>query len=383
MAETSLTAAFAGAAATCAGNGLARFAFVPLFPALVTAGWVTGPEAGTLGAANLAGYLMGAVGAQAIGRRLGTRASLGLGMGGLVVSLLLCAVPGGLAWLLPWRLLAGVAAGILMSLAGPAAQRAAPPGLRGLSSGIVIGGVGAGIALGAVAVPVFLLGGPSLGWIGLAGLTALLWLYAQPRFPADEGGHVPGGRPPLMPFLLLAYALSGAGLVPHMIYLADFAARGFGLGVTAGSLIWLLFGLGGLIGTLLAGRAADRLGGPVAARLWMGAQVLALGLAMLPWWPALLLSALAGGFAAVGISAVTLAWAREVAGTATGTLWVRATVGFAVAQASFGFGFAALFAATGESHAAVFLGGLLFSLAGLGATLAPQPRTLTARGTPG
>ncbi|TCH98895.1 YbfB/YjiJ family MFS transporter [Roseococcus sp. SYP-B2431] len=371
-ARNSLTAAFAGAAATCAGNGLARFAFVPLFPALVTAGWVTGAEAGALGAANLAGYLLGALGAQAAGRRLGTRPALGAGMAGLVASLLLCAIPGGVAWLLPWRFLAGVGAGVLMSLAGPAAQRAAPPSLRGTASGIVIGGVGLGIAAGALAVPALLLVGPSTAWLGLAALVAGLWIFAQPRFPADPGGRTEGGRPPLMPFLLLAYALSGAGLVPHMIYLADFAARGFGLGVTAGSGIWLIFGLGGLAGTMLGGRAADRIGGPVAARIWLGVQVAALALALAPWWPALLLSALAGGFAAVGISAVTLAWAREVAGPAAGALWVRATVGFAVTQAAMGFGFAALFGATGESHHAVFLGGLLFSAMGFAATLAPH-----------
>ena len=36
-----LPLALSGAAATCVGVGLARFAFVPLFPALVQAGWET------------------------------------------------------------------------------------------------------------------------------------------------------------------------------------------------------------------------------------------------------------------------------------------------------------------------------------------------------
>jgi hypothetical protein len=186
-----------------------------------------------------------------------------------------------------------------------------------------MGGVALGIAAGALAVPALLLAGPSTAWLGLAALVAALWIFAQPRFPADPGGRTEGGRPPLMPFLLLAYALSGAGLVPHMIYLADFAARGFNLGVTAGSGIWLLFGLGGLAGTVLGGRAADRIGGPASARIWLGVQVAALVFALLPWWPALLLSPLAGGFAAVGISAVTLAWAREVAGPRRGALGTR------------------------------------------------------------
>jgi hypothetical protein len=53
----SLTPPFAGTAATFSGIGLARFADVPLYPAMVAAGWVTGPEGGFLGATNLAGYL--------------------------------------------------------------------------------------------------------------------------------------------------------------------------------------------------------------------------------------------------------------------------------------------------------------------------------------
>src|SRR5262245_40509244 len=49
----SLTPAFAGAAATFSGIGLARFAYVPLFPAMVAASWATGPEGGFLGEPTL------------------------------------------------------------------------------------------------------------------------------------------------------------------------------------------------------------------------------------------------------------------------------------------------------------------------------------------
>ncbi|MDB5414750.1 MAG: transporter [Rubritepida sp.] len=372
-----LIPALSGAAATCAGIGLARFAFVPLFPALVNAGWVSGAEAGLLGAAALAGYLVGAMGAQSFGRRIGTRPALGFGMAAVLVSLLASALPGGWVWLMPWRLLAGLAGGVLMSLAGPAVQRAVPPERRGAASGVVVGGVAGGIALGSLVLPPLLLIGPSAGWLGLAALTALLWAFAQPRFPADPGGQVPGAAPPAMPKLLLAYAFSGAGMVPHMVYLADLAARGFGLGIAAGSGIWLLFGLGGLTGTLLGGRAADRMGGAKAARFWLCVQVAALALVLIPWWPALILAALTGGFAAVGISAVTLAWAREAAGPATGALWVRATIAYAVAQAVAAFAMAALFGLTGESHAAIFLAGLVLSAIALAAALAPQDRALT------
>ncbi|UPY36466.1 YbfB/YjiJ family MFS transporter [Sediminicoccus sp. KRV36] len=366
-----LPLALSGAAATCVGIGLARFAFVPLFPALVTAGWVTGAEAGMLGAAALAGYVGGAMGAQALGRLMGTRPALALGMAGALISLLASAVPGGLAWLLPWRLLAGLAGGVLMSLAGPAIQRAVPPERRGAASGVVVSGVAGGIVLGSLLLPPLLHAGPSAGWLGIAALTALLWAFAQPRFPRDAGGQGPAQAVPRVPGLLLAYALSGAGMVPHMVYLADLAARGFGLGVFAGSGMWLVFGLGALAGTLLGGRLADRLGGARAARLWLWVQLLGLALALLPWWPALILAALLGGFAGVGVSAVTLAWAREAAGAAAGGLWVKATIAYALAQAGAAFALAAVFGATGESHLVVF--GLGLALSGLALLAARRP----------
>lgn len=347
------------------GIGLARFAFVPLFPALVQAGWVTGAEAGLLGAAALAGYVGGAMGAQRLGRLVGTRPALALGMAGALLSLLASAWPGGLAWLLPWRLLAGLAGGVLMSLAGPAVQRAVAPERRGAASGVVVSGVAGGIVLGALLLPALLIWGPSAGWLGLAGLTALLWGFAQPRFPSDPSGRDAAATPPPMAGILLAYALSGAGMVPHMVYLADLAARGFGLGIFAGSGLWLIFGLGGLLGTLSGGRLADRLGGARAGRLWIGVQVAALALALIPWWPALILAGFAGGFAGVGVSAVTLAWVRELAGQAAGALWVRATIFYAVAQAGAAFALAAIFGATGESHAVVFGLGLALSLGAL------------------
>ena len=360
-----------GAAATCVGIGLARFAFVPLFPALVTAGWVSGAEAGLLGAAALAGYVGGAAAAQRLARRLGTRRALAIGMMGAFISLLFSAIPGGLPWLLPWRLLAGVAGGVLMSLAGPAVQRAVPAAQRGAASGIVVSGVGGGIILGAGALPGLLLWGPSAGWLGIAGFTALLWLFAQRRFPDDPATSGAGLPPPHVPGLIWAYILSGAGMVPHMVYLADLAARGFGMGVSAGAGLWLVFGLGALVGTLSGGRIADRVGGARAVRLWLGVQIMAVMLALVPWWPALALAAALGGFSGVGVSAVTLAWTRESAGLAAGALWVRVTIAYAMAQALGALALAALFGATGESHAAVFSVGLALSVGALLAATAP------------
>ena len=369
-------AAFAGAAATCSGNGLARFAYVPLFPAMVAAQWVDGGGAGLLGAINLSGYLLGTLAAASVAHRLGVPRALDLGMALIVVAVACCAWNGGLGWLVLWRGVAGIAGGVLMGLAGPAVQQVVAPQRRGLAGGVVIGGVAGGIVIASLAVPALLTLGLAQAWMGIALLILALWLVARPHWPDPPPAPRRGEAPPVAPqrLLVLAYALSGGGLVAPMVYLADLAARGRGLGVALGAGAWLLFGLGGMIGTLAGGAAVDRFGGGRAMIAWLVLQVLALGLLLLPWMPALVLGAALSGFVGVGVSTVVLGVARERAGAQSGLVWVRVTAGFAVTQALTGFGLAALFAATGESHAAVFGACLVLSAASLAAGFADQRR---------
>ena len=369
-----MSPALAAAAATCSGIGLARFAYVPLFPAMVAAGWVDGGEAGLLGAVNLTGYLLGVAGGPILGRRLGVPRALDLGMVLVAMSFLACGWNGGVAWLALWRGLAGVAGGVLMALAGPAVQAVVAPRRRGLAGGIVIGGVGSGVILASLLVPVLLGRGVAAAWLGLAVLVLALLLFAHPRWP--DPPRIPsaatGGPAPRAWLLVFAYALSGAGLVPPMVYLADLAVRGHGLGVAAGAAMWLLFGLGGIAGTLTGGLAVDRLGGRRGMVLWLAAQLAALVLTTIPHVAALVIGAPLAGFAALGVTAVALGAARERAGARAAVVWVRVTAGFAVAQAITGFALAALFAATGESHIAVFGAGVALSAAALTLALADR-----------
>lgn len=362
MTLRALRPALSGAAATCSGNGLARFAYVPLFPAMVVAGWVNGGQAGVLGAIALAGYLVGTLAGRRVALRSSVPRTLDLGMALIAVSLAACIWNGGFWWLLAWRAVAGIGGGLVMALAGPASQASVPPPLRGVAGGIVLGGIGGGIALGAVAVPAMLHWGVSATWACLAGAVCVLWLYGRARWPDMALAGLPRTGAPRAGLLELSYALHAAGMVPPMVYLADLAARGRGLGVNAGATAWLIFGLVGMAGGVLSGRAADRIGGRLALVIWLAVQVVALALALpsAPWmvWPAAAVS----GFAAVGASTITLSVAREMAPAHAVQLWVRCTAGFGIAQTVVAFGLAGLFVATGESHAAVFGAGLVFSI---------------------
>jgi len=359
--------AWAGAGAVAAGIGLARFAYVPLFPAMVAAGWVDGGGAGLLGAGNFAGYLAGVLAGRSVAARLGVPRALDAGMALALLAFAACAHDGGLLWLLAWRALAGAAGGVLMALTGPAVQASVAPASRSAAGGIVMAGAGSGIVLAGLLVPLLLAGGLEIAWLGLALAVGLVWLPARRAWP-DPPALPASARAEAVPpawRLLGAYALSGAGMVAPMVYLADLAVRGRGLPIEAGSAVWMAFGAGAVAGTLAGGRVAGRVGGRRALPAWMAAQVAALALALVPAWPALALAGPLGGFAGIGATAVTLAAAREIAGAQAGVIWVRATASYAVAQAGLGFALAALFAATGDSHEAVFAAGLALSVAAL------------------
>lgn len=364
-----LVRAWAGAAATASGNGLARFAFVPLFPAMIAAGWVNGAQAGTLGALTLLGSLIGTLGGRRMAFHCRVPALLDVGMGVIVLSLLLCACNAGMWWLSLWRFLAGVGGGILMALAGPAAVAAAPAARRGAVGGIVIAGVGLGIAGGALVVPVLLIGGGIIGgWIGLSILVGALWFLARRHWPTSPPTNVSRDTSATGRAVLVTYSLHSAGMVPPMIYLADLAVRGHHLDIEVGSVIWFAFGLAGVVGGVFAGKLTDRLDNRKVLIALLTVQATALAFCLAPYVAMILIAAALAGLAAVGTTAVVLSLAQDIAGSQATLLWVRCTAAFSIVQAAVAFVLAALFAATNESHIAIFGAGLAFSVMAIAST---------------
>jgi MFS family permease len=96
-------AAVAGLCASLVGLGLARFAYTPLIPALIAAKWFSPAEAVYLGAANLAGYLAGALIARELGARLGSVRTLRAMMVLAALSCFACSAPVSFVWFFGWR----------------------------------------------------------------------------------------------------------------------------------------------------------------------------------------------------------------------------------------------------------------------------------------
>src|SRR6478736_489737 len=123
--------AAAGLCATLVGLGLARFAYTPLMPALISAKWFSPADAVYLGAANLAGYLAGALIAREFGARAGSVRTLRAMMVLAALCFFACSVPVSFAWFFAWRFLAGLTGGVIMVLAASTILPHVAPSKRG------------------------------------------------------------------------------------------------------------------------------------------------------------------------------------------------------------------------------------------------------------
>jgi MFS family permease len=373
-------AAVAGLAATLIGNGLGRFAYTPLIPALIAAGWFAPAEAVYLAAANLAGYLVGAMGARRFAVATSGTFGARTAMVATVLSLVACAFPLGFAWYAFWRFLAGVTGGVLMVLAVPMVLGATPSHLRGRVAGVVITGVGLGVAASGTIVPAIAAQGLTLVWFALAATAALLTAYAWFMLPADTPAmatRAGGARLSLgIVLLLAAYACDALGFIPHTVFWVDYIARGLGQGLEAGGAQWIIVGLGAAGGPFLVGLLADRIGFGPSYILAMAAKA---GFVALPLVstgvPMLVVSSVGVGALIAGTTTLCSGWVAERVGLAHHRqVWGWMTSAFGIAQAAGAWAMSHLFAVTGAYTLLFVLGSSALTLGALLALASARQR---------
>lgn len=294
----------AGFCATFVGIGVARFGYSPLIPALISEHWFEPGEAAYLGAANLGGYLLGALVAGVLGARLPLPWILRGGMVLAALSLFACAQPATFGWFFFWRGVAGIVGGILTVLAAPAVLAQVPVHRQGAVGGIVFGGVGLGIAASGTLVPLLMRLGLAETWIGLGLLASAATALAWSGWPQTRRSAValPETARPIRNVRLwlavVCYGLNGLGLVPPILFLVDMVARGRGLGLDAGSAVWVVFGIGALVGPLIFGRIADKIGFDTAlpVAFILQALIIAAFVAPVPTWVIFVCAAVIGAF---------------------------------------------------------------------------------------
>ncbi|WP_407654537.1 YbfB/YjiJ family MFS transporter [Bradyrhizobium prioriisuperbiae] len=360
--------AVAGLCASLVGLGLARFAYTPLIPALIAARWFSPADVVYLGAANLAGYLAGALLARELGARAGAVRTLRTMMVLASLSALASSVPLSFLWFFAWRFLSGLSGGVIMVLAASTILPHTAPGKRGLVGGVIFAGVGLGIAASGTLVPLLLQQGLKQAWYGLALLSAVLTLISWKAWPTEatttdstQIDQTPshGGHAGVIRALCAEYGLNALALVPHMVFLVDFVARGLGQGITAGSHYWVLYGIGAIVGPLLAGHLADRSGFGPALRVAFLIEAIAIVLPAISTSPTIMIvsSLIVGGFTP-GIVPLVLGRIHELvphSSTGQRAAWAQATTTFALFQAAGAYGLSFLFARTGGDYAILFV----------------------------
>ncbi|MEO6320119.1 MAG: YbfB/YjiJ family MFS transporter [Polaromonas sp.] len=325
--------ALAGLVSLAVAMGIGRFAFTPILPMMLSDGVVDLPGASWLASANYLGYMLGAIFCT-LQPRIWSR----------------------LRWLPALAFSSLVRAGLLatgvLTLAMALQAPGAWPGLRfaaGMTSGVVFvytsGWCLSRLArLGVPAMGGIIYAGPGLGIIvsGLlaSGMVALHWTAANGwlifgvlafGLSATVWHILRGGEERLAPLALRADVASGAEPARHghaemTIFTLAYGLAGFGYIITAtflpviaraalpGSawldMFWPIFGLGVMVGALLATRISRR----IDFRLLLAACYVmqALGIAASLWSPSL--AGFAGGSLLLGMpfTAITFFAMQEV-----------------------------------------------------------------------
>ncbi len=356
----------AGTCALFVGVGLSRFGYTPIMPVLISANWFTESEAGHLGAANLVGYLIGAIASARIARRLGGRLALRASLVLAGITFFACASPLSFFWYLTWRFVSGATGGVIMVLAVTLALSRVSPRHRGIAGGAVLAGVGFGILTASLVVPALLRFGLAVTWAVLGGASGLAVAASWRGWPEDSSAMDPAISPGARPagagtwrlgVLSLVYGMTAIGLVPHFIFFSDFVARGLGQGIALGSAYAALFGLGALSGPILFGRIGELIGFRLALHLAIAMETVGVGVLLFSG------SALSVTFSALVVGGLTTGAVPVIVGrihelvdhdvTRQRHHWSRATTAFAIAQAAGGWLHSNLFA-IGGSYAMLF-----------------------------
>ena len=297
----------AGMVALAVAMGIGRFAFTPILPMMLADGVIDLAGASWLASANYLGYLLGAVLCTfqpMVWRRMGWASAINgpamvlLGLAATVV------VTAGMAlhWPVIWpllRFLAGVASALVfVYLAGWCLARLAQLQVPDMGALIFVG-PGAGIVLSGLAAGalVALQGSAAVGWLVFgvlaAGLTALVWpvlarsaaTTARPAPSQHVSDPVATGAPHgqlEMALLALAYGLAGLGYIISATFLPVIARQAIP-GSRWLDLFWPIFGLGIMLGALVASRI--RTASDLRMRLVVCYVLQACGVAMGLVWP--------------------------------------------------------------------------------------------------
>ncbi|MBU1249422.1 MAG: MFS transporter [Proteobacteria bacterium] len=265
--------------------GLARFSFGMLLPSMASALELTYAQRGQIGTAYFIGYLLMVALAPTMGRRVGNRAAIGLGLGIVGSGMCLLGLAGGFGSAMLLYGFTGVGSGLanVCMMALIAAWFA--PSRRGLASGVVAGGSGLAIIFSGLLIPEVVAGEALLGVLGwragwlLLGVitlgTTILAATLLRNTPADVGLAILGnqGHRPVAPDesgrfsrsersfiarLGLLYLIFGLTYIIYATFIVTTLVDEHGMPPSAAGRFWAIVGIFSVFSGPLFGRLSDR-----------------------------------------------------------------------------------------------------------------------------
>jgi predicted MFS family arabinose efflux permease len=227
---------------------------------------ISNTVAGTLGSANLAGYLAGTLVVSVLVGRLGLRRTTRVGVVGVTAGLLL------LSWgpSVPWVFLGLVITGVFGAAVWITAPGLATAGLEPSRRGRAIGVVGAGIGLGIVAASLLQAAVGDGAWrtvyrieSGVAVVvTVLAFVTMRGAVPVSRGqaGLAAIRQVPRWRALLWSYALFALAMTLFMTFLVAVLKEDAGWSPSSAALAFTAVGLGTVVGGPVFGPMSDRYG---------------------------------------------------------------------------------------------------------------------------
>jgi predicted MFS family arabinose efflux permease len=248
--------------------GTELFVFSPLLPVLVAEYHVTPGLAGLSVTIFSLAYMVSAPLFGYFSDRIGRRRVLVCSLLAFALANILTAGAANLPSLLVVRLFAGAAAAGVSPSIYALVVGAAPPERRASWLALVVSGLLVSLAIGASAggLVAAVFGGPSV-FLALAGVSLVLvwvnrwvWQCEDDRAAAGRDATAPGPLgAAVLARRLIPMVVWSTGLYSVYTYLgAGLASVGFSTGQTAGAI--LSYGCGAIVGVLVGGRVADRLG---------------------------------------------------------------------------------------------------------------------------
>ncbi|MBB6144162.1 putative MFS family arabinose efflux permease [Silvibacterium bohemicum] len=252
--------------------GFARFAYALLLPSMRTAlGW-SFADAGAMNTANAAGYLIGALFATPIGKRVGDRRVFAASLLLTAVAVSVSGLSADFPVLLALRAIAGFTGALVFVCGAGLASAAAKGGSRKRAPtllGVYFSGAGIGITASALVVSPLLErvswrgGWLALGALALSATIFGWWVLDRAPEPAHAlaGSAFDGWSPRFMMCILLAYGLFGVGYISYATFIIAYLRSNEGFSAADVTHFWSILGIASVATAFAWGPILGRLKG--------------------------------------------------------------------------------------------------------------------------